>query len=209
MHEYLYWLVPGSYNVVVQGGLSNCTFVETVAVELCSFYIADIDVTHVSSSSDASGTIAITPGAGVEPFQYSNDGGTTFTSDNTFLNLAVGNYNVVVKDATGYCEFKATVPVRITTSIESLNDDLSKNLIKMYPNPTIDWITIELIEGAPISGNVNIVITDLLGRQLHSATLSNKDNGKTSISLEGYAPGNYFVKCYSDNYEKTFKLIKM
>lgn len=202
-------LAPGSYNVIVQGGISNCTFEDTVDVVLCSFYIADIDVTHVTSSADASGTIVITPGSGVAPFQYSNDGGTTFSSENTFLNLAVGNYNVVAKDALGYCEFRATVPVMITTSLESLKDNLSNDLVIMYPNPTIDQITIELVQGASISGNVNILVTDLLGRQLQSATLSNKDNGKTSISLEGYAPGNYFVKCYSDNYEKTFKLIKM
>jgi hypothetical protein len=112
-------------------------------------------------------------------------------------------------DALGYCEFKATVPVMVTTSLESFKDDGSKNLIIMYPNPTIDQITIELVQGASISGNVNIVVTDLLGRPLQTAVLSNKNSGKTSISLDGYAPGNYFVKCYSDNYEKTFKLIKM
>lgn len=202
-------LDPGSYIVVVQGGIGNCSFEDTVVVELCTFYIADIDVTHVSSSADVSGSIVITPGAGIEPFQYSNDGGTTFTSENTFSNLAVGNYNVVAMDATGYCEFKATVPVRITTSIESLQEDLSNNLIIVYPNPTIDLITIELVKEAPISGNVNIVVTDLLGRPLQLATISNKDNGKTSISLEGFAPGNYFVRCFNDNYDKTFKLIKM
>ena len=195
--------------MIVQGGISNCTFEATVNIELCSFYIADIDVTHTTSSADANGTIVITPGSGVAPFQYSNDGGTTFSSSNTFLNLAVGNYNVVAQDALGFCEFRATVPVMITTSLESLKDNLSNDLVIMYPNPTIDQITIELVQGASISENVNIVVTDLLGRQLQSATLSIKDNGKTSISLEGYAPGNYFVKCFTDNYDKTFKLIKM
>jgi hypothetical protein len=197
------------YNVVVQGAMGDCRYEDSVTVELCAFGVTDIDVTNVTSSSLANGSIIITPGIGAAPFQYSNDGGTSFVTENAFLNLAVGNYNVIVKDALGFCEFRVTVPVGITPSVESIEDYFSQNLIVMYPNPTIDQITIELVQGSSISGNVNIVVTDLLGRFIQTTTISNKDNGKTLISLEGYAPGNYFVKCYNETFEKTFKLIKM
>lgn len=202
-------LAPGSYNIVVQGGLANCSFDSTITLELCSFTVADIDVTPATSTATADGSIVITPGTGVAPILYSNDGGNTFVTNNVFSNLPVGNYNVIVKDGSGLCNFRATVPIGISTSLEQLQNDQAQHLLRMYPNPTVDQVTIELTPGASISENVNIVVVDLLGRPVHSGTLSNKDGGKTLISLQGFAPGNYFVKCYNSTFEKTFKLIKL
>jgi hypothetical protein len=202
-------LAPGSYNIVVQGGMMNCTYDTTIIVELCSFTVADIDVTPATSSATADGSIVITPGAGVAPILYSNDGGNNFVTNNVFSNLPVGNYNVIVKDGSGLCNFRATVPIGISTSLEQLQNDQAQHLLRMYPNPTVDQVTIELAPGASISENVSIVVVDLLGRPVHLGTLSNKDGGKTLISLQGFAPGNYFVKCYNNSFEKTFKLIKL
>lgn len=202
-------LAPGIYNVIVQGGLSNCSYEETVSIELCSFTSADVQVTHVTSSSLANGSIVVTPTSGVGPYQYSNDGGVSFVSENEFLNLATGNYNVVVQDASGICEFETIVPVQVITAIEDLNGNAGLNVIRMYPNPTVDQVTIELISSSSFSEKVNIIVTDNLGRIIQMKTMTMHDNGKAFISFEGCAPGSYFVKCYSETFEKTFNLIKM
>ena len=44
---------------------------------------------------------------------YSVDNGQNFQEDSEFYNLAVGNYNVVVQDASGVCEYEVNVPVEV------------------------------------------------------------------------------------------------
>jgi hypothetical protein len=202
-------LTPGGYLVVVQGGIDNCTYEQVVYIETCTFVSADIEVTHASSNVVANGSIMITPTSGVAPYMYSNDGGITFVPENTFLNLPLGNYNVVVQDASGICDFEAVVPVEVIVSTDDLIDAIGLNAIRMYPNPTADQVTIELISNTTITEKVYVVVTDNLGRVIHRKTISYQDSGQTTISLDGYAAGNYFVKCYSDTFDKTFKLIKM
>ncbi|MDG1374531.1 MAG: PEP/pyruvate-binding domain-containing protein [Flavobacteriaceae bacterium] len=106
-------LPPGDYNVFVLGATGLCSFQEIVSVEACDFSSVDIEATSVSSVVSTNGSIVITPTSGEGPYQYSIDGGQTFSQNNVFSNLAVGDYNVVVKDIADICIYEVGVPIEV------------------------------------------------------------------------------------------------
>ena len=72
-------------------------------------------------NGSSSGSIVINATGGQPPLSYSIDGGNTFQPGNTFNNLAVGNYNIVVKDNLGCSQAGGSVtigqPSAITMSL--------------------------------------------------------------------------------------------
>jgi len=72
---------------------------------------ADINITHASSPSSNDGVIRIYTTSGLSPFQYSIDGGQTFSDSNTFENLASGNYDIFVVGSQGICSFENTISI--------------------------------------------------------------------------------------------------
>ncbi len=67
-----------------------------------SLSIVTVSTTDIACNGASSGTITIRI-TGASPYMYSIDGGTTWVTDSdstyTFINLAAGSYDVVVKDA--------------------------------------------------------------------------------------------------------------
>ena len=86
---------------------------------------ADVNITHSSAPNANDGVITINTSAGVSPFQYSIDGGVTFSATNSFSGLMPGVYVVIVEGATGLCSFEETVTVEacelIAVDITSTN----------------------------------------------------------------------------------------
>ena len=110
-------LFPGDYQVVIQGSTGQCIYEELVTVEACTFTTADIITTQVSSIVSADGTITITPTSGQGPYMYSIDGGQNFESNNVFTNLAVGTYNIVIKDGLEICMFRDSAPITVKSQV--------------------------------------------------------------------------------------------
>lgn len=80
----------------------------------------------------------------------------------------------------------------------------------MYPNPTRENFIIEIDASFEVLRDINIEIYDFLGRLTQSNTISrNSRNPKTSLSLAEYNSGSYIVKCYNENFEAHFKVIKI
>ena len=74
------------------------------------------------------------------------------------------------------------------------------------------WVGLEsqIREWADELGDINVEIYDFLGRLTQSNTISrNSQNPKTSLSLAEYNSGSYIVKCYNENFEAHFKVIKI
>jgi len=202
-------LVPGNYTVLIQGATGVCDYQEIVSIEACTFISVDVEATEASSVLTANGSIVITPTSGVSPYQYSIDGGQNFFANNVFLNLAVGTYNVIVKDAGDICLYEVSVPIEVGANGLSIgNNDLS-NGIKIYPNPTNNHFTIEIESSHAPSELVNIVVYDNLGRTIHTGSIEKNGNLKTTVSLDGYFSGTYFIKCYNNTFEKHFKVVKI
>jgi hypothetical protein len=202
-------LAPGEYTVMIQGAAGVCSYEEIVSIETCMFTTADIEDSETSSVVTANGSIVITPTSGVGPYQYSIDGGQNFVANNEFLDLAVGNYNVIVQDASEICQYEVSVPILVGTDLQVNEYDLLANAIKVYPNPTYNSINVEFELFSEISDDVKIEVYDNLGRTIKTSSLSKNSSGKTTLSLDGFVSGSYFIRCHNGNFSKTFKVVKM
>ena len=134
---------------------------------------ADINVSHATSSSVNDGVITINTNSGLSPFQYSIDGGETFSDSNTFVNLPPGNYNVLVIGASGICTFEESA------SVESCN----------FTSVDIEASTVSSVT----STNGSIVITPTSGVGPYQFSI---DGGQTFVSnnvFNNLAVGDYNI----------------
>ncbi len=200
-------LAPGNYNIFIQDATGLCSYQETVSIEACEFTSIDITATDATSVVTTDGSIVISPTSGVAPYQYSIDGGQNFVSDNVFLNLPVGPYNIVVEDATAICTYEIGIPIEVDAL--SIEDEVLSNGIKLYPNPTTNQFTIEIESTSPLSEGIKIEVYDHLGRTIRTDIIEKDGSGKTTIPLNNYASGTYFIKCYNTTLETHFKVIKI
>ncbi len=202
-------LTTGEYDVVVIGGLDNCQYSETVTLETCEFTNASIEATFVPSTVSTAGSISISPTSGEGPYQYSIDGGQTFIDEGEFLNLPVGNYNVVVQDGAGICEFEASVPIIVDTNLGLDENESLSNEIIVYPNPTRNMVTIEFKDFSGISEDVIIEVFDNLGRTINKGMMPQGGTGKTTIDLNEYESGTYFIRCSNTSFRESFMVMKI
>jgi len=115
---------------------------------------------------------------------------------------------IVVRDASKTCFQEETITVDYDI-LESINDIYLGN-IKVYPNPARENFIIEIDASFEVLRDINIEIYDFLGRLTQSNTISrNSQNPKTSLSLAEYNSGSYIVKCYNENFEVHFKVVKI
>ena len=93
-------LATGSYDIVVRD--ANTCISTTLVVNVGTGLSFDPQATPTPASctgvNDGSILVTGTTG-GTGPFEFSNDGGLTFQISNTFLGLATGDYDIVVRDA--------------------------------------------------------------------------------------------------------------
>ena len=96
----------GNYNVYVRdqnGGALYCQDVFAITINQDLPLALNVTNTPVGCSGDATATLTVGTTGGSTPYQYSINDGTSFQSTDTFLNLAAGSYNVLVRDANN-CE---------------------------------------------------------------------------------------------------------
>ena len=201
-------LLPGEYHVVVEDEDSFCFFDEVVYIEECTLTSADVVSNFVSSAVTTNGSIIIYPTSGQGPFIYSNDAGQTWQDSNEFLNLPVGNYNIVIQDASGICEYEVNVPVIIDPAT-IVDAGVEAGNIILYPNPTRDILNVEFVSFNEIHEVITVEVFDNAGRTVSSSQLSNDNNGMTTISLSGLESGIYFVKCHNSTVDSYYKVVKM
>lgn len=91
-------LAPGTYTITVKDN-TGCTNTTTVTVGSVGGPNASATST-VSACNTNTGSVTITAGGGVAPYQYSING-TTFQVSNVFTALGAGNYIAYVRDANG------------------------------------------------------------------------------------------------------------
>lgn len=100
-------LCAGSYTVTVTD-LNGCTLASNFTVGQPSALAFDsINSQNITCFGYGNGSISLYVSGGTPAYSYSKDGGTTFSSTNTFNNLTPGVYNMVVRDAHG-CEITST-----------------------------------------------------------------------------------------------------
>lgn len=81
----------------------------------------------------------------------------------------------------------------------SINDDLTQKNIKLYPNPTDNFVNFSNEE------NLTVIITDLSGKIVLNAKY---DIGTSQIDLSHLQSGMYLAKFIGESFEQTEKIIK-
>ncbi len=117
-----------TYSVTVTDD-TGCSGIATVTVDIsASMTITDLGEVDNTDCTNDNGSITPAVSGGADPLQFSIDGGSTFSSSNSFTALGAGTYNVVVQDANG-CEELATAtlqgPSGITIAEVATTDDSS------------------------------------------------------------------------------------
>jgi gliding motility-associated-like protein len=167
-------LAIGNYTVLVKDG-NNCqTLYASNPVSITSIGGAIISGTIPvnATCSVNNGSITITTTGGTTPLQYSIDAGLTWQFTNTFSNLSIGNYTIIVKDANN-CQTSSGV-INII--------DLPAPII---PTPA----TIDATNGQP-TGSVTVVATGstaILDYSINGGVSWQANNG----TFSGLLPGNY------------------
>ena len=110
--------------------------------------------------------------------------------DSLPLGTSIGN--------TAYIYFDFNPPVVTNTTsniISSIGFDEQANLhaIKVYPNPTYDYVTI-VTETKSL--NCNAIVYNMLGKELFSQKINGQN---TTINLKGLSQGNYLLKLFDGN----------
>ncbi|MEM9051956.1 MAG: PEP/pyruvate-binding domain-containing protein, partial [Bacteroidota bacterium] len=138
---------------------------------------AEIAITSASSASANDGGISINTSSGFAPFQYSIDGGQTYSSTNFFGNLSAGSYDIVVQSSLAQCFYEETIELLACTFNEaeivtenvpnasSSTGSIEINLFSGTPpyQYSIDggqsYVTTNVFTGLPI-GTYNVIIKD-------------------------------------------------
>jgi hypothetical protein len=111
-----------------------------------------------------------------------------------------------VLDASGICPYEVVVPIEATGHV-GIEDGVLSNGIRLYPNPTNNNINVEI--EAFSDETVTIEVYDQLGRTIQTGSIAKDVSTKTTISLDDYGSGSYFVKCYTSTSQKYFKVVKI
>ena len=65
-------------------------------------------------------------------------------------------------------------------------------------------------DGTSLDSMVTVVkVHDNVGRIIETSKLIKNGSGTTTISLDGYGAGFYFIKCYNSTFESNFKVVKL
>lgn len=172
---------------------SGCNVFAGVAIETIERPDFSLSATNELIGND--GSVYLTLNGGLFPFTYDwdNDGTGDFDDPQNLINVPAGTYTVVVAHGNG-CTATASATVDFFVGIDGADADQ----ITVYPNPTVDIITIDF------EGDFHYNITDVAGKMVTNGTSVNT----TVISLANYEAGLYIVTVKNDNGSKSIQVIK-
>ncbi len=169
-------LTPGDYTLKAKDEndcmwtYANNPLTITQPDELLITNVTPIDVQ--GCYGDETGSISISAGGGTAPYQYSVDNGANWQSNADFVDLAAGDYNLVVKDTNNCQEIYAANPIVISQPDELVINGLT--------------FTKESSSGA---GDATIIIDATGGTGMLSYSVDNgatwEQNGGSFTTLNG------------------------
>ncbi len=100
------------------------------------------------------------------------------------------------------CSNKAYYSGPVSTAVNDINYAVAE--IKVYPNPTSDYVNVDVNSIA--GGKISVSVLNMLGQEISNV---NAVNNKAVIDAAKLAPGIYVVDCYRDGLKiSTAKFIK-
>ncbi|MFN4235266.1 MAG: T9SS type A sorting domain-containing protein [Bacteroidia bacterium] len=191
-------LMAGNVCVLVTDNNGCDTTVCTTITQPPQLIIQITDITH-QTSTNPNGSVTFNITGGVAPYlaqliRYAQND----TVASTFNNLAAGNYAIYVIDANG---ISATQPFTINNNISSGITQFSSNLmVKLYPNPARQQLTIEAPE-------MNLIEVYHMSGQKVVEQKINIEN-KVQLNIAELPSGSYFIKIATLQNQKTLSFIK-
>ncbi|MEE2838773.1 MAG: T9SS type A sorting domain-containing protein [Bacteroidota bacterium] len=149
-------LPGGSYTLNATDG-NGCTFEEVI--EVAEPEALSLDVVVTDAAEEGNGAIDLTVEGGTEPYEFDWTSSGSFTSDEEDISEleAPFFYSVTVTDANG-CEAEGG-PYAVD-DVYGL-DEAGQLVFVAYPNPAMDWVAVELENGAMAA---DIMVFDNTGR---------------------------------------------
>lgn len=158
----------------------------------CEAFSSNTVAVNASCSTCNDGSATVSVSGGIPPYHYSwNNSDTTAN----ITNLLPGEYIVNITDEAG-CSTSDTITVSFPDEI----NDLSSNMISIFPNPSNGDFSITIDKN--ISGSVNIEIIDVSGKVIYSEAMI---NGKLNIS--DLADGVYTLKIKNNDQVFTKRVV--
>jgi|GEM_PF-2134909 len=169
-------ILPGSYSVRVT---NNYGCIDTTNIALVSTYPKPLK--PVITNLDPILEVA----AGYRYYQwYFNNKIIVGANSRSIVTKLSGDYFVEVTDENGCLNNSDTVAILKTNTI---NNVVSKSMLKIYPNPSKDVVYIE----SPV--NIMVRVTDVIGRVIFEG------KNPQSVSLSNLANGHYFFRISDEN----------
>jgi hypothetical protein len=175
-------LQPSSYDVRIRdASRTGCVIILNPALEITEpeALSASASSTNVTCFGVNDGTISVTGAAGgYGTYQFTINGGTTWSGFGLFTNLGPGTYNVRMRDAANPACFLIINPALVLTEPAELNATVTKTDITCF--------------GA---GDGTITITSPAGGYgTYEFTINGGGSWQSSGSFTGLGPGNYYVQ---------------
>ncbi|MGK0317258.1 MAG: hypothetical protein ACI86M_003499, partial [Saprospiraceae bacterium] len=194
-------------SIIMSDGIFNSQQVtEICAGAPCSLGV-EISTTKVSDEGESDGSIFVTASGGVEPYNYSIDGGGSYQDSPLFEGLSAGNYDIVVTTAEVGCEYAETVGVEISTSVVDINGSYS---INVSPNPSEGFYHVSL-SNININGySMKMQVVDANGRVIQEMPLQKYNNVfEGDLSLVAYPNGIYYLRFLDKSINHMARLVKI
>ncbi len=167
-------------NYFVTATSGSCIGTSAILVNIPSD-IQDSIIAYRSCNDNTTGTILIFAKGGIQPYKYSINSGTTFSSSNSFTSIPFGNYNVVIKDSIG-CLRQTSVSVSagnnlptpkfLASTKNSLGDTIVLVDISIPKPDSVAWVF-----------PVNVI---KIGGTMFSPIVVCSDTGNFSITMKGF-----------------------
>jgi hypothetical protein len=166
-----------SYSVTVGSGNAPQPFVAYSFGEFVCLENIEDNVTSYQWGYDSKATLDSTILTGQINQVYANSNPDT-----------LNNYYWVITEANG-CFNKAYYNAQSLTGVT--NTKAAVTDVKIYPNPTSNFINVEI--NSTLTGNINVELTDMLGQKIDALPAV---NNKAVIDVSKLAAGVYIIDCY-------------
>lgn len=140
--------------------------------------------------------LMLNAGSGYKSYLWNNNSiNSTLTIDGSSLGLGTHNFFVKVIDLNG-CPAYDTIVVKVL-QYQSLEDDISKLGIKVYPNPNNGSFIIEFQN--EVNEEVEVIVFDLNGKTIYQNNYNPSGNSKQEIVLGNGKKGIYYLRVSQSN----------
>lgn len=188
-------LCNGNYELIVTDSLGCADTLQFIINNVITLHIDSVTSVGTSIWQNNGTASLFATGSGTLNYQWDANAGNQTTA--TAINLAPGNYCVVISDSAG-CTDSICVNVALITGLTSL----ASHEFNVYPNPFTNELTVSGY------GYCQLQMIDLQGRVVQDFG-SRHLNGGTSLRIsEDVSSGSYFLRITFNGATSNIKVVK-